>query len=144
GDITLRYFQTTHFKVDTKRDGSPVTTADREAEEHLRGAIAAAFPADSILGEEFGLKEGSSGFKWLLDPIDGTASFVCGVPLYGVLIGIEHDGRVAAGVIHMPALDETVYAARGSGAWHVVRKGDPAPARVSRVAALSQAVVCTT
>jgi len=144
GDITLGYFQSDRFKVETKLDGTAVTTADREAEQHLRKQIAAAFPDDGVLGEEFGEQPGSSGFRWILDPIDGTASFVCGVPLYGTLIGVELGTEVVAGVIHLPAMNEMVYAAAGSGAWHVVGGKEPARARVSKIATLEKSVVCST
>lgn len=144
GAITLGYFQSDRFQIDTKLDGTDVTTADREAEQHLRGEILRLFPDDAILGEEFGEHAGPSGYRWILDPIDGTASFVCGVPLYGTLIGIERGQRVVGGVTHMPALDEMVYAGEGGGAWHVSRSGAITRARVSGVRELSRSVVCTT
>src|SRR5262245_8488069 len=86
GDFTLTHFQTATLAVETKADASPVTVADRGAEQLLRTAIAAAFPNDAILGEEFGEQPGTSGYRWILDPIDGTKSFISGVPLYGTLI----------------------------------------------------------
>jgi len=76
GDITLRYFNRGNYRVETKADASPVIAADREAEQCLRRHIAAAFPQDAILGEEFGEQPGTSGFRWILDPIDGTQSFI--------------------------------------------------------------------
>src|SRR5436309_14340502 len=118
GEITLRYFRRDNFRVERKADDSPVTVADREAEQHLRRRIAAAFPDDGILGEELGEQPGTSGYRWILDPIDGTKSFICGVPLYGQLIGIERERRSVVGVINIPALDECVYAAAGQGAWY--------------------------
>jgi histidinol phosphatase-like enzyme (inositol monophosphatase family) len=145
GAVTLRYFGTTRFKVETKRDGSEVTTADRETEQCLRALIERAFPEDGILGEEFGEKPSASGWRWVLDPIDGTASFVHGVPLYGTLVACEFAGQTRAGVIHMPALGEMVYAGQGGGAWHVASEGaEPVPARVSGVADLGDAMLCTT
>src|SRR5207237_6687060 len=93
GRLTLRYFQQGNFEVERKSDASPVTIADRSAEQLLRERIAAGLPQDGILGEELGTTGGSSGFNWILDPIDGTKSFISGVPLYGTMIGIEHDGR---------------------------------------------------
>ncbi len=114
GELTLRYFQTA-LTVETKTDNSPVTVADRGAEELLRERISKAFPDHGILGEEFGETTGREAARWILDPIDGTVSFISGVPLYCVLIGFEFEGRMLAGVIHMPALRETVYAARGLG-----------------------------
>lgn len=145
GELTLGYFGGSAFEVTKKRDGTEVTTADRGAEELLRNRIEAAFPEDGILGEEFDEKASSSGWRWVLDPIDGTFSFVCGVPLYGTLVACEFGGQTQAGVIHMPALGETVYASEGGGAWHVPSIGDtPVPARVSAMAELRGATVCTT
>ena len=115
GKVTLQYFNQPELQVDRKSDLSPVTAADKGAEELIRREIEKAFPTDSILGEEFGEKTGSSGYRWVLDPIDGTVSFISGVPLYSVLIALEHESDVLLGVIHMPALAETVCAARGLG-----------------------------
>jgi histidinol phosphatase-like enzyme (inositol monophosphatase family) len=145
GALILRSFHARSFEIDTKRDGSEVTTADREAEQRLRALIAAAFPGDGVLGEEFGATPSSSGWRWVLDPIDGTTSFVHGVPLFGTLIACERDGSTRAGVIHMPALAETVYASAGAGAWHVAAGAEtPRPARVSRVGSIADAMACTT
>src|SRR6478752_5865130 len=116
GRLTLKYFQQDNFHVERKSDASPVTIADRSAEQLLRERIAAAFAKDGILGEELGTTTGSSGFTWILDPIDGTKSFISGVPLYGTLVGIELAGKAVAGLIYMPALDEGVYAAAGGSA----------------------------
>lgn len=143
GDLTLTYFQRDDLGVEIKADDSPVTVADRGAEQLLRREIAAAFPSDGILGEEFGEQAGTSGYRWILDPIDGTKSFISGVPLYGTLIGVEREGRSVVGVIHIPGLGETAYAAKGEGAWYV--KGDAAPraARVSKKPTLREALFCT-
>ncbi len=148
GDITLRYFRGAVFSTEQKGDGSPVTTADREAEAAIRAMIGRRFAGDAILGEEHGETPGTSGFRWILDPIDGTISFVHGVPLFGTLIGVERlcvDGvwRAEIGVIHMPVLGETVHAATGLGAWYLVN-GERRPARVSRTDSLAGALVCTT
>jgi len=145
GEATLRWFQHPDLRVDTKGDGSPVTRADREAEEVLRGEIEAAFPDDAILGEEFGSVDGTSGFRWILDPIDGTQSFAHGVPLYCTLVGIEHAGEAVAGVIHMPALGETVHAVRGGGAhWRPGPGQALRSARVTATARLDLGLFCTT
>jgi len=143
GEITLRHFRRDDLDVERKSDDSPVTIADREAEQHLRALISKVFPDDAILGEEFPAVEGTSGVRWILDPIDGTKSFIAGVPLYGTLIGMEYEGRSAVGVIHIPALDESVYAATGCGAWY--RRGDspPKPARVSRTKRLAEGLFLT-
>lgn len=131
GDITLKYFRDERLEVEDKSDDSPVTIADRQAEQHLRRRIEAAFPDDAILGEEFPEKHGTSGFRWILDPIDGTKSFIHGVPLYATLIGVEYQGECDLGVIRIPALDEVVYALRGQGAWYVLEDAAPRRARVS-------------
>ena len=88
GDVTLKYFEQRTFQVERKADRSPVTIADREAETRLREMISDNFPHDAIIGEEFGETEGSSGYRWILDPIDGTKSFIFGVPLYGTMVGV--------------------------------------------------------
>lgn len=132
GQQTLSYFQRDDLGVELKADASPVTVADRGAEELLRKRIAAAFPHDGILGEELGEQSGTSGYRWILDPIDGTKSFISGVPLYGTLIGIECDARSVVGVIRVPGLDEMVYAAKGQGAWYVKGAAAPRRAHVSK------------
>jgi histidinol phosphatase-like enzyme (inositol monophosphatase family) len=143
GAITLEYFCRDNYAVELKGDQSPVTVADRRGEELLRRRIAAEFPADAILGEELADRPGRSGFRWILDPIDGTKSFISGVPLYSTLIGVEHELRSVVGVIHVPALDETAYAADGQGAWFV-RAGEAArPARVSAKTRLAEGLFCT-
>jgi histidinol phosphatase-like enzyme (inositol monophosphatase family) len=129
GRLTLRYFQTANFQTEKKSDNSPVTIADRSAEQLLRERIAAAFPSDGILGEELGTTDGTSGFRWILDPIDGTKSFIHGVPLYGTLVAVEHEGRAVVGLVFMPGLDEGVFASVGQGAWHF--RGNSAPQRAS-------------
>lgn len=132
GRLTLEYFQQSGLQVDRKADRSPVTAADRAAEQLLRKKIAERYPHDGIVGEEFGEQPGQSGDRWILDPIDGTKSFICGAPLYGTLVGLERGGRGVIGVIYIPALDECVYAARGQGAWYTQGQGTPKPARVSQ------------
>lgn len=144
GDLTLRYFRSGGLQIDRKADDSPVTAADRGAEELLRARIIAEFPADGILGEEFGSIPGTSGFQWVLDPIDGTKSFIHGVPLYTALIAVLEGDKSRLGVIHSPATDETVYAAVGSGCWYVGRRGQPPePAHVSKVQHLSEGLLLT-
>src|SRR5947209_18236878 len=98
GRLTLEYFQRDSLAVEWKPDASPVTIADREAEQLLRERISAAFPDDSILGEELPERAGTSGYRWILDPIDGTKSFIHGVPLYGTLVGLEFESRSVLGV----------------------------------------------
>ena len=143
GRHTLRYFRQTELVVDRKADLSPVTIADREAELLLRERIAAAFPDDAILGEEFSERPGTSGYRWILDPIDGTKSFIHGVPLYGTLVAVEHNRRGIIGVIYAPAMDECVYAETGHGAWHQLGLAPVRPARVSQVATLGESLFLT-
>jgi histidinol phosphatase-like enzyme (inositol monophosphatase family) len=139
--LTLRYFQTDDLEVEQKKDASPVTIADRQAEQLLRERIAAAFPHDAILGEEFPERPGTSGYRWILDPIDGTRSFVRGVPLYGTMVAVERDQASVIGVVYLPPLDECFYAATGQGAWHERGVTPPQQARVSSCARLSDALL---
>jgi histidinol phosphatase-like enzyme (inositol monophosphatase family) len=138
GEITNRYFKGS-FVAERKADNSFVTAADREAEKHLRTSIEEAFPEDAILGEEDGEKPGRSNRRWILDPIDGTYSFVHGVPLYGVLIGLEIDRQAVLGVVNLPALGEVVCAARGLGFFW-----NDAPARVSATESLNDSLLLCT
>jgi histidinol-phosphatase len=166
GDVTLRYFQKLPG-VEYKADRSPVTIADRESETLLRQRIEKRYPDHGILGEEFGLTRPEAELRWLLDPIDGTESFIRGVPLYGVMLGLvtigtgwleglkpraesrPHGGDEApsflsggdplVGVVHFPALRETLQAWRGGGCWM-----DGVRARVSGVARMEEATLLTT
>lgn len=138
GVITQRYFKGP-FAVKRKADNSFVTAADREAERFLRASIKKAFPDDAILGEEEGARAGKSNRRWILDPIDGTYSFVHKVPLYGVLIGLEIDDEAVLGVVNLPALDEQVYAASGIGCFWNER-----PAQVSSTGSLCDALLLAT
>ncbi len=138
GAITLHHFGTV-LSSDTKGDGTPVTIADRAAEKFLRDKIVKEYPDHGILGEEFGETNPGAPVRWILDPIDGTRSFVRGVPIYGVLVGVELDGVPTVGVAHFPALRETVGAARGHGCLWNGR-----PARVSSIQVLSEAAALTT
>ncbi len=145
--------------VDTKADGSPVTEADRRCERQLRDVLLAAFPDDGLLGEEYGEPApGTSGYRWIIDPIDGTFSFTHGVPLYATLLACERvtpptahgaddsaaSGGVLVGVAVLPALGETVFAARGCGAWRRVSGGAATRARVSATRTLREATVVMT
>jgi histidinol phosphatase-like enzyme (inositol monophosphatase family) len=140
GRLTLGYFYRSLEIID-KADGSPVTVADREAELLLRGAIEKAFPDHGILGEEFGTKEARNGspYTWYLDPIDGTKSFIHGVPMYSNLVGLLREDRSVLGIINLPALGEMVSAAEGHGCWLNGRR-----VKVSDVPDVSRAVVLTT
>jgi histidinol phosphatase-like enzyme (inositol monophosphatase family) len=143
GTSTLEHFRAADLAVELKTDHSPVTIADRQAEKLLRERIFAAFPNDAVLGEELGESAGTSGFRWIVDPIDGTKSFIHGVPLYGTLVGVEHQAKPVLGVIYMPALDECVYAARGQGSWYQQGQSAVRPARVSLRTPLGDSLVCS-
>jgi myo-inositol-1(or 4)-monophosphatase len=116
GRLTLGYFRR-GLTPDLKTDGTPVTVADKEAEELIRARIEKCFPGHAVLGEEFGADDKETSYLWLVDPIDGTKAFVRGVPLYGVLLGLEIGGRVEVGVAYFPALGEMVFAASGEGCY---------------------------
>jgi histidinol-phosphatase len=137
GRHTLQYFNA-GVAVELKPDQTPVTRADREAEALIRTLIERRYPTHAIVGEEGGETAGSAPIRWIVDPLDGTKSFVHGVPLYGTLVGVEVHGEPLVGVIFLPALDELVTAARGEGCYW-----NGQPARVSTVADLAQALVCS-
>jgi histidinol-phosphatase len=140
GRLTLGYFGTGAARPDFKADDTPVTIADREAEKLIRGRIEDRYPKHAILGEEYGEKEESDqDHRWILDPIDGTKSFVRGVPLYGVLIGLEIGGVCEVGVAYFPAIDEMVCAATGEGCYLNGRR-----IHVSGTQDLAQGVACFT
>jgi len=114
GKITLRYYQS-HPSVEIKSDGSPVTVADREAEQEIRAVLSRHFPEDGIIGEESGITSPRNGGTWYVDPIDGTRSFIAGVPFYAVLLAYETGGETPLGVAYFPALDEMIWASKGNG-----------------------------
>ena len=109
-------------QVEWKPDHSPVTVADRETEQLLRKPLHDAFPDDGFLGEEYGDTPGTSGFRWIIDPIDGTRSFVRGIPIWATLVGLEYQGEQIAGVVDVPALGQTYRALRGDGAYRNDRR----------------------
>ena len=115
GEFTLRYFRHDALLIDRKGDGTPVTIADRGAERLIREELELLFPEDGILGEEEEEKIGTSGRRWIIDPIDGTKAFTHGVPLYTNLLALEDEQGIAVGVINVPGLGETVSAGRGLG-----------------------------
>lgn len=127
--------------VTIKPDGTEVTEADRRAEEVMRAHIEARYPDHGILGEEYGLQAGSTPYQWVLDPVDGTAWFVLGMPVFGTLIALLEAGDPVLGVIHFPVLNETVYAVRGSGCWFQPGRAEPQSIRVSPVVPLAEAYV---
>ncbi|MFK7765780.1 MAG: inositol monophosphatase family protein [Mariniblastus sp.] len=149
GQLTLQYFQTDRFDVMKKGDGSPLTVADQEAEKHLRAKIKDAFPDDSIVGEEFGNTDGDSEYCWILDPIDGTKSFISGVPLYGTMVAVEkkmpanEPRQSVIGSAYFPGLDVGIFASKGNGAWEFEGNGDPISAKVSTKTELGDSVMVT-
>ncbi len=138
GRVTLAHYQT-GIAAEAKADDSPVTLADREAERVARDLIETRFPHDGLIGEEQEDVRPGADRRWIIDPIDGTRSYIRGVPLYGVLLALEEEGEAVLGVMHFPALDETVYAARGHGCWWNGRR-----ALVSDTTELGDAFVTTT
>ena len=136
GELTLEYFQS-DLQAEFKEDDSPVTIADRKGEELIRSRIAETYPDHAVMGEEYGESE-STGFthRWIIDPIDGTKSFISGVPLYGVLIGLEIEGVSQVGAACFPALNEIVAAADGLGCFW-----NGSPCQVSQKTELSRAII---
>ena len=135
GGFVLSHFQR-ELHVELKNDRSPVTVADRGTERLIRDALSSRFPTHAIVGEEFGDDHRDASYRWFVDPIDGTRSFVHGVPLFGVLLGLQVDGVMEIGVCHLPALGDTIAAARGLGCTWNGRA-----ARVSTTSALHEASV---
>ena len=138
GQLTLQWFQSSSLTIERKRDGTPVTEADRAAEAFIRDELRRRFPHDSIIGEEFADHVGSTDRTWYVDPIDGTKSFSHGVPLYSNLLAMFDATGSAVGVINVPALDEVVYAARGAGCFL-----NDDPCHVSATTSLEGAYVST-
>ena len=141
GRIALNYYpdlKAADFSAQViwKSDNSPVTIADREAEVHLRKVLLDAFPNDGFLGEESGDQRGNSGYRWIVDPIDGTRSFVRGVPHWATLVGLEHDGQAIAGLAYEPVINRTWKAMKGAGAFR-----DDQRIHVSRIERLDESVM---
>ena len=138
GKLIAGFFRQSDLAVEAKADSSPVTAADRGAEELLRKLIRARFPEHGIVGEEFGTERGDAEYVWILDPIDGTISFVAGVPRFGTLIGLMHAGRPILGLIHQPITNELLVGT-SSGTTLNGR-----PVRVSETNSLEAATLLTT
>ena len=136
GEIALRHFRT-ELEVESKPDGSPVTVADRECEQRIVEILGARFPDYGFFGEELGEQGSRDGPRWIIDPIDGTKSFVRRIPFFATLIGLEEEGEVVAGVIHAPATGELLQAVRGGGAFDE----SGTRLRVSETALLSRSMV---
>ncbi len=137
GRLTLEWFNDHELSVRRKDDGSPVTDADKTAESFLREALSNRFPDDTVIGEEFPEEQGTSGRTWVIDPIDGTRSFVRGVPLYTTLLAMIDPHGPAIGVAAVPPLDEAVWAGRGLGCFHNGRR-----CQVSPQTELSRSYLC--
>ena len=135
----LPYYQC--CEVEAKADGSEVTEADRQAELVLRERVAERYPGHSFLGEEFGAVEQGSEYQWIIDPIDGTTWFSLGLPRFGTLIALMRSGQPVVGVVHMPIVGETVYAAQGSGCWFKTRERAPVQVRVAAGVPLERALL---
>jgi len=136
--ITMGRFRAHDLRVDTKPDQTPVSEADHAVEQLLREHLTAERPGDAVLGEEFGHDgDPDAARRWILDPIDGTKSFVRGVPAWATLLGLEVDGRVVVGVVSAPALGRRWWARRGGGAF-----ADGAPIGVSAVHRIEDAHLC--
>lgn len=138
GDLTLRWFRTVDLAVTRKSDGTPVTAADRAAESFVRAELERLRPEDGVVGEEEAERPGTSGVRWYVDPLDGTKAFTHGVPLYSTLLAAYDEHGPAVGVIHLPALRETIYAGRGRGCFCNGR-----PARVSETSEVKGAYLTT-
>lgn len=142
GDVALTYFDRARrstLDVEVKADGSPVTAADRAAESTAREWIERHFPTDGIVGEELGTVRADASRRWFIDPIDGTKSFVRGVPLWGTLVAVADGEQVHAGAIHCAAAGELVAGALGQGSWW-----NGARCHVSTVSRLDRATVLAT
>ncbi len=140
-----------HFRDHTisfKSDGTEVTIADKQGEQVMRSLIQHHYPEHSILGEEFGASGDEQAMNarycWVLDPIDGTAWFTLGVPLFGTLVALLEEGEPIVGVIHFPALRETVYAARRQGCWYQLPDQEPVAVTVKPQVALAEAIASAT
>jgi len=135
GQFALNYFDQ-DIAVEWKADLSPVTLADKGAEDLLRKSLLGKFPGDGFLGEESGATASSTGYRWIIDPIDGTRSFVRGIPIWACMVGLEFQGELIAGVVAIPAMKQVYHALRGHGAFR-----DNRQIHVSRVANLESAHV---
>jgi histidinol phosphatase-like enzyme (inositol monophosphatase family) len=138
GDIALGYYRS-NLTIETKADGSPVTVADRAAETAAREWVRRFFPEDGLFGEEFGEERVGAKRRWIIDPIDGTKTFVRGTPLWGSLVALCEGDRVLAGAAYFPAIGEMLAAAPGAGCWW-----NDSRCSVSLVGDLSRATVLTT
>jgi histidinol-phosphatase len=133
--IAMKYFRG-DLQIQTKRDNTLVTRADTEIERHLRDRIASAFPSHAVLGEEYGKDSGSYESRWIIDPIDATANYARGVPVFATLLAYERAGELLLGIISAPGLGQRWHALKGHGAWNGARR-----LHVSQIADLAQSQV---
>ena len=133
--IAMKYFNAHDLRVEIKPDRTPVSQADQEIEDFIRGLVAKEHPELSILGEEYGLTQTDSNVRLIIDPIDGTKNFIGGIPFFATLLAIEENDEVIAGFISAPATGDQWWAARGQGAYH-----NGKPMRVSKVGDLSKSL----
>ncbi len=144
GEKAMSYFRSDTLSVDTKENGTPVSIADRAAERLIREGLAETYPDEGIIGEEEGMSADLQRV-WIIDPIDGTESFIRGAPLFGTLIAYEEEGEVELGVANLPAINETIFAAKGMGAWWIgPGMARPIEAKVSETKSLSEAMLSYT
>jgi len=135
--ITIPRFRASDLRVETKPDLTPVSEADRAAEEAIRALVARERSGEGVLGEEFG--DDGGDVRWIVDPIDGTTNYVRGVPIWGTLLALDRDGRVELSLVSAPALGRRWWAMRGGGAWAAGER-----AHVSAIARIEDAAVSTT
>ncbi|HCV00100.1 MAG: histidinol phosphate phosphatase [Dehalococcoidia bacterium] len=138
GEVVMPFFEEP-LTIELKADGTPVTVADLRAEEAMRELFARETPSFAVLGEEQGESESDGQYRWVIDPIDGTKSFIHRVPLFGTLVALEKDGKPVIGVVACHAVSETAWASQGGGAF---LNGEPT--RVSAITSLKEATVLTT
>lgn len=134
--VTMARFRAEDLVVESKPDLTPVTDADRAAEEHIRAQLKRTRPRDAVQGEEFG-STGHGPRRWIIDPIDGTKSFVRHVPIWGTLLGLEYEGEQIAGVVYIPVFRQMYRALRGDGAYL-----DDIRIRVSDTPTLAESILC--
>lgn len=139
GDVAMRYYRSGQLEVKQKENGSPVTNADLAAERAARNWIGQRFPSDGILGEEFGVDRPAARRRWVLDPIDGTRTFVRGVPLWGALVAVIEGDEILAGAACFPVTSELIWAAPGEGCWL-----NGGRAQVSQISRINDSLVLTT
>lgn len=134
-EVIMQYYGT-QIQAEWKEDNTPFTIADQKAEEAIREFLLKATPEAGLVGEEFGAQDMKQGYNWVIDPIDGTKSFMKSVPLFGTLLALYHHDQPILGIIDLPAMNSTLYAQDGLGAWV-----DGRPAQVSEVDQLKEATI---